>query len=152
LAQQDGIDVKPTLLRVLTDFYVQKPAHTAEEEQHFSTLALRLIEEVDHQTRATVAQKLAAYGAAPTPVLAKLGALNPPAGRPDQPRRPLVSDHDKAAAARFSDIFFHANAEERRAILRELDSAASAPPLAIPPDDAALARQRLEVAALRGRP
>lgn len=152
LAHQDGIDVKPTLLRVLTDFYVQKPTHTAEEEHHFSTLALRLIDEVDGQTRATVAQKLTAYGAAPAPVLAKLSARDAAEGPPDRPRKALVSDEDKAAAARFSDIFFHANAEERRAILRELDSAASAPPLAIPEDDAATARQRLEVAALRGRP
>ena len=153
LAHQDGIDVKPTLLRVLTDFYVQKPAHTAEEAQHFSALALRLIDDVDLQTLATIAQKLATYGAAPAPVLARLGAAqNAPASLQAPPRKPLVSDDDKAAAARFSDIFFHANAEERRAILRELDAGASAPPLAIPAEEAAIARQRLEIAALRGRP
>ena len=30
LARRDGVDIRPTLLRVLTDLYVQKPAHTSE--------------------------------------------------------------------------------------------------------------------------
>jgi hypothetical protein len=160
LAHQDGIDVRPTLLRVLTDFYVQKPTHTAEEDQHFVALALRLIDEVDPPTKATVTQKLLAHGATPAAVLAKLGvtrqahaAAEPPAADLEfRPAAARVSEEDKAAAARFSDIFFHANSEERRAILRELDSSASAPPLTIAPDDAAVAIQRLEAAALRGRP
>jgi hypothetical protein len=162
LAQQDGIDVKPTLLRVLTDFYVQKRTHTIEEEQHFIALALRLIDEVDEQTRQTVAGKLLGYGDAPPELLARLGMAEKPTEHPSfgqhdpLPAYPVararVSDEDKAAAARFSDIFFHANAQERRAILRELDTSATAPPLTIPPNDAATAVQRLEVAALRGRP
>jgi hypothetical protein len=157
LARHDGIDVKPTLLRVLTDFYVQTPIHTEEEEQHFITLALRLVDEVDAQTRATAAQKLLDYGAAPAAVLAKLGvtklAEQPPADpSPAQAARAPVSDQDKAAAARFSDIFFAANSDERRAILRELDTAATAPPLAVAPEEATAAVQRLEIAALRGRP
>jgi hypothetical protein len=157
LAQRDGIDVRPTLLRVLTDFYVQKPTHTADEDQHFIALAARLIEEVDPQTREAVRAKLLAHGAAPAAILGKLGVdQNAPAAteapgrvghRPEQ-----VSDQDKAAAARFSDIFFNANSDERRAILRELDAGATAPPLAIPADEAGVARQRLEIAALRGRP
>jgi hypothetical protein len=157
LAQADGIDVRPTLLRVLTDFYVQKLLHTMDEDRHFTALALRLIEEVDAQTRDTVRAKLMAHGNAPAAVLAKLGA---DAATPEAsaalveagPRPAQVSDQDKAAAARFSDIFFNANSDERRAILRELDAGASTPPLAIPADEAATARQRLEIAALRGRP
>ena len=34
LARRDGVDIRPTLLRVLTDFSVQKSAHTVEEERH----------------------------------------------------------------------------------------------------------------------
>ena len=47
LARRDGVDIRPTLLRVLTDLYVQKPAHSAEEERHYTELALRLIDSVD---------------------------------------------------------------------------------------------------------
>ncbi len=43
LARRDGVDIRPTLVRVLTDLYVQKPAHTAEEERHYTELVLRLI-------------------------------------------------------------------------------------------------------------
>ena len=32
LANRDGVDIKPTLLRVMTDLYAQKPVHTVEEE------------------------------------------------------------------------------------------------------------------------
>ena len=31
LARQDGVDVRPTLVRVLTDLYVQKRDHTPDE-------------------------------------------------------------------------------------------------------------------------
>ena len=72
LARYDGIDVRPTLLRVLTDLYVQKPTHSAEEEQHYSELALRLIEAVDIITRKTVADRLVRYPAAPLAVLRRL--------------------------------------------------------------------------------
>ncbi|MES1154815.1 MAG: DUF2336 domain-containing protein, partial [Pseudorhodoplanes sp.] len=33
LADRTGVDIKPTLLRVLTDLYVQKPLHTPDEER-----------------------------------------------------------------------------------------------------------------------
>jgi hypothetical protein len=54
LANRDGVDIKPTLLRVTTDLYVQKPSHSVEEERHYTELALRLIEAVDAPTRAAV--------------------------------------------------------------------------------------------------
>src|ERR1041385_9124389 len=57
LARRDGVDTRPTLLRVLTDLYIQKPTHTSEEERHYTELALRLIDSVDLQTRATVAKR-----------------------------------------------------------------------------------------------
>ena len=47
LANRDGVDIKPTLLRVVTDLYVQKPVHSAEEERHYTELAVRLIDQVD---------------------------------------------------------------------------------------------------------
>ncbi len=44
LACRDGVDIRPTLLRVLTDLYVQKPTHSADEETQYVELALGLIE------------------------------------------------------------------------------------------------------------
>jgi hypothetical protein len=72
LARRDGVDIRPTLVRVLTDLYVQKPAHSAEEERHYTELALRLIDSVDLTTRATIAKKLGAYASAPPAVARRL--------------------------------------------------------------------------------
>ena len=72
LARRDGVDVRPTLVRVLTDLYVQKPSHSAEEERHYTELALRLIDSVDHATRVTLAKKLGPYSAAPPAVARRL--------------------------------------------------------------------------------
>jgi hypothetical protein len=72
LARRDGVDTRPTLLRVLTDLYVQKSAHTAEEERHYTELALRLMDAVDVATRATVARKLGPYPGAPFAVSRRL--------------------------------------------------------------------------------
>ena len=57
LANRDGVDIQPTLLRVVTDLYVQKPTHSAEEERHYTELALRLIDLVDARTRSIVAER-----------------------------------------------------------------------------------------------
>lgn len=72
LARRDGVDIRPTLLRVLTDLYVQKTAHTSEEERHYTELALRLIDSVDLQTRATAARKLGPYPGTPPSVARRL--------------------------------------------------------------------------------
>jgi hypothetical protein len=72
LARLRGVDTRPTLARVLTDLYVQKPAHTLDEETHYTELVLRLLDGVDVATRAIVAQKLATYPAAPRPVVLRL--------------------------------------------------------------------------------
>ena len=73
LARRKGVDTRPTLVRVLTDLYVQKPTHTLDEERHYTELALRLLDGVDTATRAVVAQKLAAYPAAPAALIHRLG-------------------------------------------------------------------------------
>src|ERR1051326_429476 len=72
LARLRGVDTRPTLARVLTDLYVQKPAHTLDEETHYTELVLRLLEAVDVTTRAVVAHKLATYAAAPRAVVLRL--------------------------------------------------------------------------------
>src|SRR5216683_1887741 len=76
LACRDGVDIRPTLLRVLTDLYVQKPSHSAAEEAQYLELALGLIDSVDAPTRAAVAASLAKYPAAPEPILRKLSSAD----------------------------------------------------------------------------
>src|SRR5215472_6660762 len=72
LARQDGVDVRPTLVRVLTDLYVQKKTHTREEEHRYTELSLSLLAGVDVATRAAVAKKLATYPHAPPLVIRRL--------------------------------------------------------------------------------
>lgn len=76
LADYPGLDIRPTLLRVLTDLYVQKPSHSVEEERHYVELALRLIDVVDNGTCAAVAASLAGYRAAPAEVMARLAPIS----------------------------------------------------------------------------
>jgi hypothetical protein len=70
--QRDGFDIRPTLLRVLTDLYLQKPTHPPDEERYYTELALRLINSTDVPARAAVAERLAPYPAAPRAVILRL--------------------------------------------------------------------------------
>jgi hypothetical protein len=139
LACRDGVDIRPILLRVSTDLYVQKPTHSADEEVQYTELALGLIDAVDAPTRAAVASRLAAYPGAPAAVLHRLGGAVTPADpvRPSEPK----PEPDLA------ELFFAAGTDERRLILTNLDAVAGAeqrrPPVA---SDVIL---RLETAALQ---
>ena len=66
---RSGVDMRPTLIRVLTDLYVQKLSHTADEERHYTELALRLLDGVDVPTRAAVAVRLAKHLSPPLRVI-----------------------------------------------------------------------------------
>ena len=72
LSRREGVDIRPTLLRVLTDLYVQTPNHTRDEERQFAELASRLIDEVDDATRAAVRTRLAIYPSTPREIARKL--------------------------------------------------------------------------------
>lgn len=137
LACRDGIDIRPTLLRVLTDLYVQKPTHSAEEETQYVELALGLIEAVDAQTRAVVRARLAAYPAGPDAVLVKLADL-----------AAQHHDRDQVDQNDLIDLFFSASAEERQLILANLDAVSGRPPRRAMPLASELIR-RLENAALQ---
>src|SRR6202008_2046218 len=73
LSRREGVDIRPTLLRVLTDLYVQASKHSTDEERQFVELTSRLIDEVDDATRAAVRARLAIYPNAPAEILKKLG-------------------------------------------------------------------------------
>jgi len=116
LACRDGVDIRPTLLRVLTDLYVQKPTHTVEEETQYVELVLGLIDNVDAPTRAAVEARLSAYPAAPVAVLRRLKGL--PVSPPSEPApvKPATPPQEDLAA-----LFFMAGTDERRLILTNLD-------------------------------
>ena len=65
LSRREGVDIRPTLLRVLTDLYVQAASHSGDEERQFVELTSRLIDQVDDATRAAVRARLAIYPGTP---------------------------------------------------------------------------------------
>jgi hypothetical protein len=141
LACRDGVDIRPTLLRVITDLYIQKPTHSGEEETQYVELALGLIDAVDEATRATVAARLGAYPAAPQIVLRKLGVVPAPAPAEAPPATPV-----EQFAPDLIEEFFCASAGDRRAILTNLSLAE---PADHPPPAAVDTINQLESAALQ---
>lgn len=74
LGAHRGVDMRPTLLRVLTDLYVQRLSHSPAEERRYTELALRLLESVNVPARLAVARRLARHPAPPLRVLRLLAA------------------------------------------------------------------------------
>lgn len=153
---QSGVDVKPTLLRVLTDLYIQNAVHTSEEERQYVELALRLIDAVDPPTRTAIALKLADYPAAPRAIVERLVAdgVSAPA-LPAPPVRAIAAPSPASAtlgmsASDLTELFFRADAKTRKAILDNLADATARPaPLPRPDGERIL---RIERAVLGGRP
>jgi hypothetical protein len=145
-----SVDIRPALLRAMIDLYVQKKVHTEQEEQHFTKLALRLIDLVDAKTRAVVANKIAGYPTAPAAVrqrlLKELISLKAPDPAGAE-ARPLASNAP-APADELSELFFSSSAEERRLILLNLPYALLSPAEPIAPAIARESTHRLEAAAL----
>ena len=100
LARRDGVDIRPTLVRVLTDLYVQKAAHTAEEERHYTELVLRLIDSVDLATRVAVARKIAGYAGAPPAVARRLARDSIEVAEPILRQSAALGSADLAAIVR----------------------------------------------------
>jgi uncharacterized protein (DUF2336 family) len=201
LGLRGGVDMRPTLLRVLTDLYVQKLTHTPDEERHYTELALRLLDAVDVATRTAVAGRLARHLSPPPRVIQRLAADLPDIAAPLR-SHPLLQAADNASdlappvrsvaevsepaergdengpvpdatdegpvadttnngwladttstigfdiASELNELFFAANANERRLILLNLEVVAPSPA-----DRIGIARdtsigQRLETAAL----
>ncbi|SDS59108.1 DUF2336 domain-containing protein [Bradyrhizobium canariense] len=169
LSRREGVDIRPTLLRVLTDLYVQARAHSEEEARQFIELTSRLIDQVDDATRAAVRARLAIYPGTPLEVMKKLGLK--PAG-PDRrvPAASEIAEQPPAAvavkppseaqlriasnlsmqpkdAAEISDMFFGASASERALILHNLPLTPLKASARIPAARAARAIETLEMAA-----
>jgi len=168
LSRREGVDIRPTLLRVLTDLYVQARSHTDEEERQFVELASRLIDEVDDATRAVVRARLSIYPRTPFAIREQL-ALQPrarsfrlPLARPiepapvPQPLKPPTETQLRMAstlsmqprdASEITTLFFAAATGERGAILRNLAETPLKPSARIPQHRAAPAIATLEMAA-----
>ena len=157
LELRDGVDMRPTLLRVLTDLYVQKPTHTLDEERHYTELALRLLDAVDAGTRQAVAESLARYTAPPLAVVERLARDLPDAAaavrRQANAQKPaLVADSDmpiqSGVAIELNELFLAANAHERRLILLNLEIVAPLPAGSVKLSRDGGVGERLEAAAL----
>jgi hypothetical protein len=144
LARRDGVDIWPTLLRVMTDLYIQKPVHTEDEERQYTELATRLIDLVDAPTRAIVAGKISNYPGAPASVRQRLSQQHDPVGPPTAD--PFLGSD--ISAEELSELFFTASAEERRLILLNLAYAPRSPAAPIADEAARESIRRLETAAL----
>jgi hypothetical protein len=169
LSRREGVDIRPTLLRVLTDLYVQANSHSADEERQFVELASRLIDQVDDATRAAVKARLAIYPATPTPIKDRLGlspaqegrriplarAILAPAEAPAPARAPTESEQRMAAsmsmqpkdAAEVHEMFFRATSSERALILHNLAETPLKAAARIPTGRARRAIETLEMAA-----
>ena len=143
LSRREGVDIRPTLLRVLTDLYVQTRSHTPSEEAQYVALALRLIESVDDATRAIVAERLAGYARPPLAVVRRLGELARQAPAP-----PLAPEPAREAKD-LGEAFFAATSYERQMMLTNLEPADATP--ARPHPAAVETCRRLEAAMLEHR-
>jgi len=171
LSRREGVDIRPTLLRVLTDLYVQASAHSTDEERQFIELSSRLIDEVDDATRAAVRARLAIYPFTPVAVLKKLG-LKPaasdtrmqrvreiptvPLASSPAPMKPPTEAELRTAsnlsmqpkdAAEINALFSRANASERDLILHNLQDTPLRAAARIPAARARRAVETLEMAA-----
>jgi hypothetical protein len=80
---QPGAGVTARLLLALTALYVQRSNHTAEEQQQYTELALRLIDKVGLATRAAIAARLQHHPDAPPAVIARLDSARLSRNGPD---------------------------------------------------------------------
>jgi hypothetical protein len=169
LSRREGVDIRPTLLRVLTDLYVQASAHSDEEARQFVELTSRLIDQVDDATRTAVRARLAVYPATPFPILRQLGlrpsqpgqhlplagefpadaSASPPIKPPAEAQLRLAPNMSMrpADAAEIVSMFFSAASSDRALILHNLAETPLRASPRVPAARAARAIEALEMAA-----
>ena len=96
---QRGVEVRPILLRVLTDEYVSSPRHTLYEQQQYQELATALLSQSDVATRAAIAARLAHYPAAPRALVLQLARDLPEIAEPILKHSWCLTPSDCAAIA-----------------------------------------------------
>lgn len=170
LAKREGVDIRPTLLRVLTDLFVQSSGHSASEQQQYAELASRLIAEVDEPTRRVVRARLETYRDTPDSIRRQLGlsAAERSLPQPSQDEtaggmtaasdgfEPKALDDnanpamDEASPLTLGELFVKAQSSERIQILRNLQESSLRPASHIEPLRAGRAIAVLERAAFEG--
>jgi len=93
LNQTADLDMKPVMIRVITDLFTGKAHHSDEEIRQFEEICARLIDRVDEETLTIVARKLAQHAQTPPAILSKLIQGG---GRPGQSAIELWSTIDRA--------------------------------------------------------
>jgi hypothetical protein len=101
VGDRPGADMTARLLLALTALYTQRPTHTAEEQQQYIELALRLIDKVEAATRTAVAGILQRHPDAPAEVVARLGGRQSSRHRDPQGEPHSAQDQHLAGNQRF---------------------------------------------------
>jgi hypothetical protein len=180
LGDRPGADMTARLLLALTALYVQRPTHTAEEQQQYIELALRLIDKVDEATRTTVAGILQHHPNAPAEVFERLGDMRPspsgdPEGAPHSSRHQHVTEGERTLAdgertlipapseaapavpqrtpapSELGEAFFAAPPAERRKLLLLIAPGHGDQDIQAAPEDSERIYGGLDAAALQGR-
>lgn len=92
LARRDRVELRPALVRVLADQFVQEPVHSPLERARFAELICRLLDSVDAATRAAVAERLAPYPGTPAVVAARLARDEIAVAEPVLRRSPVLGE------------------------------------------------------------
>jgi hypothetical protein len=103
LARSNGVDVRPTLLRVIVDQFAAERQHPAAEVTRFGELALHLLARADEAERAIVSAKLAPHPQTPAAVARRLAADTAAVAGPVLALSPALSDDDQFLAVRSGD-------------------------------------------------
>jgi hypothetical protein len=118
-----GVDIRPTLLRVLTDQYLHRRVHTLAEERQYTELTLRLLDETDVSARTAVAARLAAHANAPRAIILRLARDVLTVAEPVLRSSPQLAPADLDAIARERGSTYAAIIAERRLPQPALQSA-----------------------------
>lgn len=142
LSRTDGVDIRPALLRVITDLFVQEETHTREEVQQYAELSLRLLPVVDEATRSAVIAKLTIFPGTPVwllqeigrlpqtqasaaahePIAVAVGAVETNTSLPEAEARPQpVAQAAEPAATSIGERFLRATSAERQELLLQLE-------------------------------
>ncbi|MDP2801350.1 MAG: hypothetical protein Q8O26_05645 [Phreatobacter sp.] len=103
LARSNGIDVRPTLLRIIVDQFVAETHHSAAEVTRFGELVVNLLPKASEADRILVAAKLARHRQTPAVVARRLAADTGVVARLVLTHCRALSDDDLFLAVRSGD-------------------------------------------------
>jgi len=133
LARTTGLDFRPTLLRVVTDLFVERRIHSVDAARRYILLTMELLDTANLETKRIVANKLAGDRLAPHQIVLRLARDHICVAEPVLRGSPLLTEAEldeiartcgPAHAAIVADIKA-ARAHAAEAMARSLDPAAS---------------------------